>query len=380
MAEEQQHCSNFESDRCRSCSMLPTAGYRKRKQDLVQRLLSELLPESVGGVAVMFPETLFGSRIKAKYSVAGTSTAPVIGFSNSRGEVMALEDCPLHVPLLNSALVQIRAFVADVGLRPYEVSSRTGELKGLILVTNAEESALLLRLVLRSKTQLSAISAHLPQLLNALPVLQVVSVNLQPVPHAILEGPEEHVLTAQQEIWQRYDDLQIACRPQSFLQVTPTVAKALYQEAASFVRPGARVVDLFCGAGGFGLHMSHVASEVVGIERSGDSIAAAVLSAEKNGITNAKFHCADVRELSKFLSAQDTVVVNPPRRGLGPDLCRQLTESRPEQLIYSSCNSRSLAQDLWELGACYRVNRASAFDMFPLSEHFETLIELVRSR
>lgn len=74
----------------------------------------------------------------------------------------------------------------------------------------------------------------------------------------------------------------------------------------------------------------------------------------------------------------DLVVVNPPRRGIGPDLCGAIEAARPDHVIYSSCNAASLAGDLAALPG-YTVRQARVFDMFPQTRHHEVLVLLERA-
>ena len=74
----------------------------------------------------------------------------------------------------------------------------------------------------------------------------------------------------------------------------------------------------------------------------------------------------------------DAVVVNPPRRGIGPELAARLQDSGVPHVLYSSCNAASLAKDLAAMPA-YRARRAQVFDMFPQTGHAETLVLLSRA-
>ena len=72
------------------------------------------------------------------------------------------------------------------------------------------------------------------------------------------------------------------------------------------------------------------------------------------------------------------MIVNPPRRGIGPDLAGWLDASGARTLVYCSCNITSLSRDLSALPA-YRLEAARVYDMFPHSTHFETLVLLTRA-
>ena len=73
----------------------------------------------------------------------------------------------------------------------------------------------------------------------------------------------------------------------------------------------------------------------------------------------------------------DLVVVNPPRRGIGPDLAAWLERSQVRHVVYSSCNVDSLATDLRRMPSL-AVRRARLFDMFPQTSHHEVLLLLER--
>src|SRR5690606_3661547 len=75
--------------------------------------------------------------------------------------------------------------------------------------------------------------------------------------------------------------------------------------------------------------------------------------------------------------APELVVVNPPRRGIGPDLSRWLEESPATHVLYSSCNAVTLAEDLARMPTL-RPARARLLDMFPQTSHYEVLVLLER--
>ena len=66
------------------------------------------------------------------------------------------------------------------------------------------------------------------------------------------------------------------------------------------------------------------------------------------------------------------VLVNPPRRGIGAELCDYLAQMAPEFILYSSCNAQTMAKDI-SLLADYRIERVQLFDMFPHTAHYEVL-------
>ena len=90
------------------------------------------------------------------------------------------------------------------------------------------------------------------------------------------------------------------------------------------------------------------------------------------------FVAADATQwVKKQSEIPDLVVVNPPRRGIGDELARWLNDSGVERIIYSSCNAQSLSVDLVHMQD-FRVRYAQVVDMFPHTNHFETIVLLER--
>ena len=101
-------------------------------------------------------------------------------------------------------------------------------------------------------------------------------------------------------------------------------------------------------------------------------------NAERNGIENTEFVCADAAEIADRLRREglrpDAVVVDPPRKGLAESVVRDIAAMQPDRLVYISCNPSTLARDVERFGeAGYRPVTAEAFDMFPRTSHVETV-------
>lgn len=311
--------------------------------------------------------------------VTGTADEPVLGILGPHGAGVDLRDCGLHSPGVRAALPVLAQFVTLAHLEPYDIAQRTGELKYL-LVTESPDGELMVRLVLRSTEALARIRKHLPWLLEALPHARVVSLNLQPEHKAVIEGEQEIVLTEATTLPMRLNDVVLHLRPQSFFQTNTTVAAALYRQVRSWVDElaPASLWDLYCGVGGFALHCAAPGRAVLGIETSAEAVISATLSAAEQGLTELSFDVGDAtaRALAAT-TAPEVVVVNPPRRGIGPALAAWLDASDARAVIYSSCNVESLARDLASMPS-WRVRRAQVLDMFPQTTHDEVLTLLTR--
>lgn len=320
-----------------------------------------------------------GFRNKAKLVVGGRRGEPTLGILDTDRRGVDLTGCGLYEPGLADIVHRLPQLVADLELTPYDVASRNGELKHL-LVTHSPDGAAMLRFVLRSPGQerrldLDVIRAQVPQ-------ARVVSVNLQPDHKAVIEGPDETILTTEETLPMRVNDVTLHLRPQSFFQTNTVIAAALYARARTWlqrIHPDT-VLDLYCGVGGFGLHaLGHGARHVVGVEMSAEAIRSAELSATAlpDGLTSRWVTGDATRHL--LGASADLVVVNPPRRGIGAELSARLQEAGPEHVIYSSCNVTTLAKDLAAMPS-YGAIEAGLFDMFPQTDHHEVMVLLERLR
>lgn len=352
-------------------------GQLAAKQDLCRGLLADhrdlrwLTP-------VSGPEQ--GFRNKAKMVVGGTVERPTLGILDGAGRGVDLSDCGLYPPALQASFGPLAAFVTLAAIAPYDLTRRTGELK-YVLVTLSPDDELMVRLVLRSQEAVSRIRKHLPALRGALPRLAVLSVNLLPEHKAVVEGDREILVTEAGTLRMRVGGVDLHLRPQSFFQTNTRVAQALYRQATAWVdeRRPTSVWDLYCGVGGFALHVAAPDRDVVGVESSPEAVASARQSAAEAGLERVRFAVGDATSFARAAStAPDTVIVNPPRRGIGPALAGWLERSPVRHVVYSSCNAESLARDLATMPSLRPV-RAQVLDMFPQTAHYEVLVDLVRT-
>lgn len=389
-------CGYHERNACRSCTAIgaPIGLQRATKQD--RALAAVIAPQRADEVRWLeaFGGDEANYRNKAKMVVGGSTEAPTLGILDAQQLGVDLRDCGIITQGLRAAMPPLSAFITAAGLAPYDVPSRRGELKHL-LVTESPDGELMVRFVLRSTESLPRIRKHLDGLLAQLPI-RVATANILPTHVALLEGEEEHLLTEESVLPMRLDGLTLRLPPRSFFQTNTVVAAALYRQSAEWadsvfadVAEGAdsrldaraasrRIVDLYCGVGGFALALAGPGRSVLGIETSAEAIAAAEATATAAGLPDTTFIAGDATQwLASAEAAPDLVVVNPPRRGLGEHLTATLEASGVPSIIYSSCNPDSLAADLARMPS-YRPVEARLFDMFPQTSHLEVMVLLER--
>jgi len=373
-------CTYFKNSLCRSCSLIQDNG---EIFSILPTIHDELCSLATRVNPWVRTASAFNSRAKAKMSVSGTRDNPIIGILDSDLQGVELLACPLHKTIINQALSILPSAISSVGLDPYSIKERKGELKGIILQTNILEDHLRVRFVLRSLEGRAKVDSLVPLLAREIAVSLSVSINIQAVPHQILEGPEEIHIYGPELLWESYRTARVAFPAQSFMQVTSDVASSLYETVARVVSESkvSTVLDLFSGAGGFSLSVAPFANKVYGVEISKVAVEASRLSAREAGIMNAEFIEADLLKSVEIFEKikPEVLICNPPRRGVGEFVANAIRKTKPELIIYSSCNPLTLIKDVLSLEGDYSLHEITPFEMFPLTRHFETLAVLRRS-
>jgi tRNA/tmRNA/rRNA uracil-C5-methylase (TrmA/RlmC/RlmD family) len=135
------------------------------------------------------------------------------------------------------------------------------------------------------------------------------------------------------------------------------------------------VADLYGGVGTIALHLADLVRHVTCVESAAESARLGERNVAANSITNVEMVAADVLAFLRDQPAGrfDVVVADPPRTGLGPDVCRELLRLRPERLVYVSCNALTQLEDARALASGYRLTALRGYDMFPQTPHLEVL-------
>lgn len=171
--------------------------------------------------------------------------------------------------------------------------------------------------------------------------------------------------------------------PQSFYQVNAKQCEVLYRTAidAAHLTGAETLLDAYCGTGTIGLCASDGCKQLIGVELNADAIRDAKENARRNGVENARFLCDDagrfMQKLAKEGNAPDVVMMDPPRAGSDQKFLQSLLMLKPKRVVYVSCNPETLARDLRVLvDGGYRAEWATPVDMFPGTEHVETVVLL----
>lgn len=165
-----------------------------------------------------------------------------------------------------------------------------------------------------------------------------------------------------------------------FYQVNPEMGEALAKAVvAAYAKGGEReILDLYCGVGVFGLLAKP--DRLTGVESGRQAVEFAKKNAALQGFANAKFYAEEVGRNARRLPLNErtSVILDPPRGGLEPNVPKALCESKAPRLIYASCDPATLVRDLKTLVKAFDVKEVAWFNMFPRTARFETMVVLER--
>ncbi len=319
-------------------------------------------------------------------------------------KLVPYQNCPIQADGINELIQQVLRKIDRSGLTPYQEKKHSGFLRHLAVRRGEMTGEILLALVTRSeipeeRVQATGVSAEslediLPRLARELmaevPSLVGVLQNINPSRTNIVFGSQTKVLAGRDHYFEEIDQLRLKVSLQSFLQVNTAQADLLHsvvREALGGPENGGKwptTLDLYSGIGTLALGVANECEYVVGIEEVGPAVEDAKANLTLNGKDNIDFLEGDVAQVllglrEKGLNQVDAVIVDPPRKGVLPEVLARIGALQPQRIVYVSCDPSTLARDLSLLVKHgYAVDWAQPLDMFPQTYHVETVVRLNR--
>lgn len=351
---------------------------RARVQDALTR---------IGGAEVTVEEIL-GAEQPLHYrnkSIYPISPVGEVGFYRARShQVVHVEHCLIQKPEADALAQAVRDYIARFQVEPYNEATGRGLLRHLYVRTSCRGESLACLLVNGSRLP------HEQELVNMLRAAApktcgvVLGENTRRG-NAIL-GDRYRTLWGRDYLTDTLCGLELRLSVPSFYQVNHPQAEVLYGKALEFAGlTGTELaVDLYCGAGTITQVLARQARHVIGGEIVPEAIRDARASARRNGVENVEFLEGDAADVAAELALRqlrpDVICVDPPRKGLAPEVIASIAAMAPRRVVYVSCDPGTLGRDVKrfaEMG--YLARRAVAVDLFPRTRHVETVCLMSRS-
>ncbi|MHC1720875.1 MAG: 23S rRNA (uracil(1939)-C(5))-methyltransferase RlmD [Clostridiaceae bacterium] len=267
------------------------------------------------------------------------------------------------------------------GLQHYKIMSQEGYLRNLVIRKGKSTGEILINIVTTS--QLNFDFAEIAELLKALQYQG----KLTGIIHSVNDGLADmvkvdsyEVLYGRDYIVEKLLDLEFIINQESFFQTNSKGAEVLYGMVGDFLgNTNSKVVfDLYCGTGTIGQIVAKKAKKVIGIELIEEAVKSANANAKLNGLYNCEFIAGDVAEvITNITEKPDVIILDPPRPGVHPKALEYVIGFDAKDIIYVSCNPKTLATDLKVLVENgYVVKKVKVMDMFPHTPHVECVVGL----
>ena len=310
--------------------------------------------------------------------------------------------CPIQGDAINDLIQKVLQKIDRSGLTPYQEKKHTGFLRHLTLRQGYKTGELLLAFITRTEVpderlqKPSVLPEEMDQILpriarelmEEVPGLVGVLQNVNPSRTNIVFGPTTALLAGRDHYYEIIDGLKLKVSLKSFLQVNTDQADMLHTIVREALGEPARkkkwgtVLDLYSGIGTLAMAVADKAEYVVGAEEVGPAVEDAKFNAALNQKNNIDFLEGDVAQIlmglkDKGLAQIDAAILDPPRKGVLPEVLARITALRPERLVYVSCDPSTLARDLALLVKHgFTVDWIQPLDMFPQTYHVESVVKL----
>ena len=342
----------------------------------------------LGGAAlhdlpILGAEQTEGYRNKALFPVGEQNGAPVAGFYRARShEVVPVTRCLLQAEHADAAKNAVLDWMKQYRVPVYDETTREGLVRH-IYVRSAFGTGQALVCVVANGKALPHEDALVAAILEAVPETASIVLAINTEDTNVVLGAEYRTLWGADAIDDTLLKLLFRLSPRSFYQVNREQAQRLYAQALDFadLKKTDVALDLYCGTGTITLLLAQRCGRAVGVEVVEAAIADAKENARRNGIENAEFYCADASEAAKRFADEgvtpDAVVVDPPRKGLAPEVVEAIAQMAPARVVYVSCDPGTLGRDLSRFAEKgYALKAAQAVDLFPRTPHVETVVLL----
>ena len=350
---------------------------RQRVQDALTR---------IGGLELTVEEILGAKnpehyRNKSQYPVGADGS---IGFFQARThKVVPIRRCLIQTEAADRTTQAVGEWMRRYKISAYDETTGKGLVRHVCVRVNRKGESLCCVVVNGNKVprepELAAyVTAAVPHTVGVL-------LNSNTRRGNVVLGDKYRTLFGRNYLMDTLCGLEFKLSMPSFYQVNRDQAEVLYGKALEFagLTGNETVLDLYCGIGTITLCLAKAAKRVIGAEIVPPAIRDAKENALRNHIENAEFFCGDAADIAAKLEADglrpDVVTVDPPRKGLAPEVIASVAAMGPEKVVYVSCDPATLGRDVKifrEFG--YEAKRAAAVDMFPGTAHVETVVLLSR--
>lgn len=380
-------CPHF--GQCGGCThqMISYEKQLELKQQQVLKLLKEANIEGYDFLGIEKSPEEFAYRNKMEFTFGdyekGGELTLGMHVKGKNFSILTVDNCEIVDEDFRKILNTVLNYFRDKKLAYYRVLAHEGYLRNLVIRKAKNTGEILVNIVTTTQIDfdLTELSNLLLQL-NCNDTIKGIIHTLNDSLADMVQADEVKILYGRDYIIEDLLGLKFKISPFSFFQTNSKGAEKLYSIVRDFLgNADSKVVfDLYCGTGTIGQIVAQKAKRVLGIELIEEAVISARENAKLNNLTNCEFIAGDVAKVIQTIDEKpDVIILDPPRAGVHPTAMDYVIKFNAPDIVYVSCNPKSLANDLKVLtDRGYKVEKVKLMDMFPHTPHVETCVLLQR--
>lgn len=384
----QSSCIHFSE--CGGCSHQGVP-YEKQLEFKKQQVLSLLKEGNISGFEFLGIEKSpdeFGYRNKMEFTFGDYEKGGELSLGmHLKGRtfgIVTVDSCQIVDGDFRRILSSVLNYFREKKLPHYRILSHEGYLRNLVIRKAKNTGEILVNIVTTSQIEFDF--SEITELLRSLMyegILVSVMHTINDSLSDVVAADKIEILYGRDHIVETLLGLKFKITPFSFFQTNSKGAERLYSIVRDFMEDSKSktVFDFYCGTGTIGQIVAPTAEKVIGVELIEEAVEAANENAKYNGLDNCHFIAGDVAKVITSLKDKpDIIILDPPRPGVHPTALKYVIEFNAKDIIYVSCNPKSLVNDLKMLiENGYEIEKIKLMDLFPHTPHVECVVGLRRA-
>ncbi|MCM8774169.1 MAG: 23S rRNA (uracil(1939)-C(5))-methyltransferase RlmD [Candidatus Omnitrophica bacterium] len=355
------HCSHY-----KVCSPYQYIDYNyqleiKKKQ--IEEIISHNIKDKPPTVMIKGSKCIWGYRNRTRLHLLNKKGKTYFAYhlSGYSNKFVEIEECFLLSPQINSLLNLLFNLINS-----YQLSF----IEEIEIKESYSTKEILLNIYINVLTNLNEVIKRILNLRKQLPMVTNCLIK------SSLSG-EYKIIWGKKFIKENILNTTYSIGPTSFFQINIPSLIEMIEDIKNLLNFKGKetIIDLYCGIGTFGLAISPPQANLFLVECANDYIPFLEDNLRINRNRKGEIYNEDSQAwLTNNLNRNiDLLIVDPPRSGLGKNMCETILKSSLPLILYISCNPSTFIRDIRELSLSYKLKYLKIYDFFPHTPHMEVV-------
>lgn len=310
-------------------------------------------------------------RNRAQLPIQNNKDLKIGYFKKGTHEVVNHDCCHINQLEINQVTATLRRRLRNIKIDIYDESRHSGNLRHIIVRRGTNTGQIFITFVTKEKRLPEEINRGL---IEEIPDIVGISQNINNERTNRILGRENIILVGNSFYEELVAGKKFQIAPTSFFQVNTEVFEKVIEKIRQEIE-GRNVVDLYAGVGVIGICVADLCQRIIAIEQDQSSVKDGIRNAGLNKVSNIEFIIGKAEDKIGLIDDCETLILDPPRKGVGEIVINHLVKINVKKIIYLSCNPATLARDAGLiLKKGYYIKKLYFFDMFPQTYHIESLM------